>query len=152
MPPLEPVFPFLHTKLNQETKTPLFPEDRSTAAVFRFLASTMTVVPSPTPFPYPYCSDECGRRRILSLSLESAVSGLGNLLPRFLMTISSLDRTSTLRFSRLFKGCRKLRLSLSLEEMIQCMEWCYSDVRLGLETNVFMFSRDLFSLQFCPSV
>ncbi|CAN1126305.1 hypothetical protein LINPERHAP2_LOCUS3360 [Linum perenne] len=28
----------------------------------------------------------------------------------------------------------------------------YSNVRLGLETNVFMFSRDLFSVQFCPSV
>ncbi|CAN1797935.1 hypothetical protein LINPERHAP1_LOCUS21480 [Linum perenne] len=37
-------------------------------------------------------------------SFESMISSLENTRPRFLKTISSLDWTSTLRFSRLFEG------------------------------------------------
>ncbi|CAN1797933.1 hypothetical protein LINPERHAP1_LOCUS21480, partial [Linum perenne] len=37
-------------------------------------------------------------------SFESMISSLENTRPRFLKTISSLDWTSTLRFSRLFEA------------------------------------------------
>ncbi|CAN1273469.1 hypothetical protein LINPERPRIM_LOCUS15055 [Linum perenne] len=50
-------------------------------------------------------SSSSGSSNPPSSSFESSIPNLGNTDPRFLKMISSLDQTSTLRFSLLFKGC-----------------------------------------------